>query len=193
MANQGFQHQRYLIRKKVLKLLGGAFHIYDSEENVVFYSRLKAFKLKEDIRLFTGEDMATEVLTIKARSVLDFGAAYDVVDSQTGESVGVLKRKALKSFIQDEWAIMDTQDNQIGTLKEDSMVLALVRRFLSNLVPQSFVGEVHGQTVCNFKRRFNPFILKMELDFSPDQTGALDRRLGIAAAILLTAIEGRQD
>jgi hypothetical protein len=99
----------------------------------------------------------------------------------------------LKSFIQDEWMIMDAQDNQIGTVKEDSMLLALVRRFLSNLVPQSFVGEVHGQTVFNFKRRFNPFILKMELDFSPDHTCALDRRLGIAAAILLTAIEGRQD
>jgi hypothetical protein len=32
----------------------------------------------------------------------------------------------------------------------------------------------------------------MQLDFSKDRAGMLDRRLGIAAAIVLVALEGKQ-
>jgi len=187
-----FSHSQYLLRKKVFKIFGDAFHIYDPNGGVAFYSKLKAFKLKEDVRVFTGEDMGTEVLSIQARSILDFGATYDVVDSRTGERLGALRRKGFKSIIKDEWLILDANDTEVGMIAEDSMLLALVRRFLSNLVPQTFVGTVGGQTVFQFKQRFNPFIQKIELDFSSDTAGRLDRRMGIAAGVMLCAIEGRQ-
>jgi len=187
-----YQQTTYTLRRKVLKLFGGAFHLHDARDNVVGYSQMKAFKLKEDIRLYTGEDMQTELLTIQARQILDFSAAYDVIDARTQTKVGALKRRGWKSILQDEWVIMNPQDHDIGTVKEDSMLLAVVRRFLTNLVPQSFQGEVSGISVCTFKQHFNPFVLKMTLDFARDRNALLDRRLGLAAAILLCAIEGRQ-
>ena len=104
-----FSHNKYLIRRKVFKVLGAAFHIYDPEGRLAFYSRMKAFKLKEDIRLYTDESMQTEVLTIKARQIIDFSAAYDVVDSLTGEKAGALKRKGMKSIFKDEWIIMNEE------------------------------------------------------------------------------------
>jgi phage FluMu protein Com len=188
-----FRHQNYLVRKKIFKIFGAAFHIYDPDGNVAFYSKQKAFKLKEDIRLYTGEDMQKEVLSIQARNIIDFSAAYDVYDSTAGIKVGALKRKGLKSLIQDEWIIMDTNNQEIGLIKEDSTVLALVRRFLCNLIPQKYHGQVAGRQVCIFKQNFNPFVMKIHLDYSMDTQGLLDRRLGIAAAVLLCAIEGRQD
>jgi hypothetical protein len=187
-----FSHSTYLIRRKILKLFGGAFHIYDPSGQVVFYSKMKAFKLKEDIRIYTGEDMQTEVLTIQARRVIDISAEYDVVDPLANEKVGMLKRKGLKSVIQDEWIFMNAHDQEIGLIKEDSMVLALIRRFVLNLVPQTFQGEINGNPVCTLKQNFNPFVSKITLDFSQDINRLLDRRLGIAAAILLCAIEGKQ-
>lgn len=188
-----FGMTHYTIRRKFLKLFGGAFHIYDPAGNVVFYSKMKAFKLKEDLRIFSGEDMQEELLSIRARSVLDFGATYDVVDSKTGQKLGALRRKALASFLRDQWLILDANDQEIGGAQEDSMALALVRRFLSNLVPQTFVGQVGGAPAFVFKQRFNPFIAKIDLDYSVDLQRRLDRRLGIAAAVLLCAIEGRQN
>jgi hypothetical protein len=187
-----YRQSTYTIRRKVLKLFGGAFHLYDAHENIVGYSQMKAFKLKEDIRLYTGEDMQTELLTIQARQILDFSAAYDVIDARTQTKVGALKRRGWKSFLQDEWIVMNPQDHDIGVIKEDSMLLAVVRRFLTNLVPQSFHGEVGGISVFTFKQHFNPFVFKMTLDFDRDRGALLDRRLGLAAAILLCAIEGRQ-
>lgn len=188
-----FSETKYLVRKKVLHLFGGAFHVFDETgQKVLFYSQMKAFKLKEDIRLFTGEDMTTEVLTIKARNILDFSSAYDVFDSQKQEKVGVLKRKGLKSMFKDEWIVMDANDREIGFIKEDNLALALVRRTIG-LVPQSYHGEIHGNNVCKFKQNFNPFVMKIAVDFSEDSRQQLDRRLGIASAILLCAIEGKQE
>jgi uncharacterized protein YxjI len=188
-----FLHENYLIRRKVFKVFGAAFHIYDPSGNVAFYSNQKAFKLKEDIRLYTGEDMNKEILSIHARQILDFSAAYDVIDSRTHTKVGAFKRKGLKSLIKDEWIIMDGDDREIGFIKEDSMLLALIRRSLSNLIPQKYYGELKGEQVCMFKQVFNPFIMKIQLDYSMDHHHLLDRRLGIAGAVLLCAIEGRQD
>jgi uncharacterized protein YxjI len=188
-----FTHPTYTVRRQIFKMLGAAFHIYDPNGNVAFYSKQKAFKLKEDIRVYTGEDMQDEVLTIKARNIIDFSAAYDVFDPAAQTKVGVLKRKGMKSILKDEWIIMDANENQIGLIQEDSMMLALVRRFLTNLVPQSFDGTINGQKVCHFKQNFNPFVTKITLDYSMDINNLLDRRLGIAAAVLLCAIEGKQD
>jgi uncharacterized protein YxjI len=191
-----FAHPQYVMRKKVFKLFGAAFHVYDLAGNVVMYSKQKAFKLKEDIRLYTGEDMQTELLVIQARAIIDFSAAYDVMDPRTGEKVGALKRKGWKSMLRDEWVIMDAQDQEIGTILEDSTALALIRRFVeaaAMLLPQKYHVDVGGTTVATFQQNFNPFVKKLTMDFSLDPQNRLDRRLGLAAATLLSAIEGRQN
>ena len=192
MASDLFGHSQYLIRRKVLKIFGGAFHIYDAEGNVVFYSKMKAFKLREDIRVYTSEEMTEEVLTISARTMLDISTVYDVVDSRNREKVGSIKRQGLKSLLRDSWLILSPSGQEIGRIEEDSTVMALLRRLLSNLIPQKFHVEMNGSTVCTFQQNFNPFVLKLVTDFSPDRGGLLDRRLGIAAGILLGAVEGRQ-
>ena len=190
-----FQHHTYLIRQKIFKLFGAAFHIYDPAGNVAFYSKQKAFKLKEDIRIYTNEDMSMELLTIRTESILDFGATYHVNDPQQGGvHIGSLRRKGLKSIIRDEWVFLNAAGQEIGLIQEDSAALALLRRFyLGWLLPQQYNGSLGNVPVCNFKRNFNPFVSKVTLDYSMDQQGLLDRRLGIAAAILLVAIEGKQN
>ena len=80
----------------------------------------------------------------------------------------------------------------IGKLFEDSMALALVRRFLSGLVPQNYDITIGTTRVADLKQNFNPFSYQLNLDFSMDVSQQLDRRMGIAAGILLAAIEGRQ-
>ena len=110
---------------------------------LVLYSEQKAFKLREDIRLYSDETKAEELITISARSIIDFSAAYDVVDATTGERVGALRRKGLSSILRDEWLILDVDEIELGRINECS-----------------------------------------ECQLAP--------RLGLAAAVLLCAIEGRQ-
>lgn len=192
LATGRFGQTRYTIRRQFFKLFGGAFHIYDEVGNLAFYSKMKAFKLKEDLRIYGDEEMREELISIKARGILDFGMTYDVTDAATGERVGALCRKGLRSLLRDQWLVLDENDQEVGKIEEDSMLLALVRRLLTNLVPQSFTGTLGDAQVLAFHQRFNPFIQKIDLDFSMDDRHRLDRRLGIAAAVLMCAIEGRQ-
>jgi uncharacterized protein YxjI len=190
-----FSHKTYLVRKKFFKLFGGSFYVYDSNGDLALFSKMKAFKLKEDIRVFTGEDMTTEALSIQARSVLDFSGSYDVYDSATGQRVGALRRKGLKSsFYKDEWVILDGAEREIGLIQEENAFLALLRKYLLGaLIPQTFHVKIGDRTVAEISQKFNLFVSKLSLNFALDPQGLLDRRLGIAAAILLCAIEGKQD
>jgi uncharacterized protein YxjI len=189
-----FGHQTYLVRKKLWQLFGGSFYIYDPNGALVLFSKLKAFKLKEDIRVFTDEALQTEALSIQARSILDFSGSYDVYDSSTGQRVGALRRKGFKSSVyKDEWVILDGADREIGTIQEENAILALLRKYLLGaLIPQRFDAQIGGRTVATFKQHFNLFATKLSLDFSLDPQDQFDRRLGIAAGILLCAIEGKQ-
>lgn len=188
-----FNYQNYLIRKNIMSLAGAKFHIFNPDGQEVFFSKMKAFKLKEDIRLYTDEDMQEELLTIHARSVIDFSATYDVFDAKANELIGSLKRKGMKSLMKDEWIILDANGTETGLIKEDRMLLALVRRILTNLVPQKYHVEMNGTTVSTFKQNFNPFVVKLNLDFSANTNNSLDKRLGLAAGVLLCAIESKQN
>ncbi len=132
------------------------------------------------------------MLRIGARSIIDFSASYDVTDTATGQRVGSLRRKGMRSILRDSWELLDAQDKVIGTIAEDSMALALVRRFISALVPQSYHIMVGDSVVGVLKQTFNPFVPVFRIDFSMDTEGRLDRRLGIAAVVLLQVIEGKQ-
>ncbi len=190
-----YQHDQFLASKKVFKLMGGAFHLRTMDGKLLAYSNQKAFKLKEDIRVFADEAMKQELLYIQADRVLDMSASYKVVDSQTGEHIGSLRRKGWSSMLRDSWEICDAQGNVRGKVLEDSSWKALVRRLhelASILLPQAFLLQVDGQTVATMKQNYFAFAPKFHVDLSQDSDGRLPRPLAIATVILLLAIEGRQ-
>lgn len=191
--NPIFQFPHYLLKRQAIALTG-KFRVYDPMGNLVMFSEQKMFRLREDIRVYSDENKSQEVLSIKARQILDFSAAYDVVDTALNQKVGVLRRKGLRSLLRDEWEVLDANDNLIGNLFEDSIGLALLRRFvLGSWLPQNYDLKAGGTRVADLKQNFNLFRYELNLDFSMDISHQLDRRVGIAAGILLAAIEGKQN
>lgn len=188
-----FQYNQYLLKRQVFALTG-KLRFYNPQEQLVLFSEQKMFKLREDIRLYADEQKSQEVLAIKARQIIDFSAAYDVLDSGSGQKVGALRRKGLKSILRDEWEVLDVNDQVIGLLFEDNMTQALLRRLLlGSWLPQNYDLTMDEQRVADLKQRFNLFRYEMDIDFSMDSARRLDHRLGLAAATLLAIIEGRQE
>ena len=187
-----FTSNQYLLKRQALALTG-IFRIYDANGQLVAYSKQKMFKLREDIRVYADEGQTQEIMMIKARSILDFSAAYDVFDSRTGQLVGTLRRKGFRSIVRDAWEVLAPNGQLIGTVTEDSMGRALLRRFLlGTLLPQDYDLIINGQRVMDLRQRWHFFRYELEMTFeAPSQV--IDRRLGIAAGILLAAIEGKQD
>ncbi len=189
--NGPFDGDHYVIRKKFINILGAQFYVLDPQGRQLGYCRQKAFRLKEDIRIYADEQQSHELLAIRARQMIDFGAAYDVVDPATGQKVGALRRKGFASLLRDSWEVLDVNDQLLASVTEDSMAMALLRRFLSNLIPQSFHLDIGGETQVVYKQNFNPFILTLNVILRPGARTLIDPRLALAAGVLLAAIEGR--
>ncbi|MFQ5988554.1 MAG: hypothetical protein ACE5K9_01445 [Candidatus Methylomirabilales bacterium] len=185
-----FLHRKYCFRRKVFKLFGGAFHVYDGNERLVLFSKQKAFKLREDFRIYADESQMQELLTIKTPHILDFGATYDVYDATTREAVGAIRRKGLKSIVKDEWIFLSNDGQEVGKLTE-SVIGAVLSRFI-NLIPQDYsITATDGRKVAEMKQHFNPFVLKYTMTILAPEP-PIDRRLLIAAGVLLAGIERRQ-
>jgi hypothetical protein len=184
---------RYVLVKQIFKLVGANFRITDLSGRLVYFSHMKGFRLREDIRVYRDEAQTQEVLRIAARSIMDFSGTYDVFDSATGQKLGGFQRQGFSSMVRDEWTFFGPDDRPLGKVIEDSLGLALLRRFI-NLIPQNYDLVLHdGSQLADLRQHFNPFMYKLEIDFTVDPMRRLDERMGIAGALLLAAIEGKQD
>lgn len=187
-----FQFEKYLLHRKVLALTG-KFNFYGPGGQSVLYSEQRMFKLKEDVSVYSSPNKSQELLRIKARQVIDFSAAYDVLDPIERIRVGTLQRRGFSSMVRDEWQVLNAHQQVIGTIIEDDLGYAMLRRFLlGSLLPQNYDAIINGQKVADFKQRFNLIRYEMTIEFTPNQIQKLDPRLGIAAALLLGIIEGKQ-
>lgn len=180
---------KYVAQKALFSFMGSTFRIFSPDNQLRFFVKQKAFKLKEEITVFADEGQSQPMLRIRARSILDFSATYDVVDANSGEKVGACRRAGLKSLLRDTWLILGANDEELGKVEEDSGFLAIIRRFLIAIIPQTFHVSLGGQAAGVIKQRFNFFRLVYDVDFSGSN---LDPRLGVAMTVLLLAIEGRQ-
>lgn len=192
--HSAFQSNQYLLKRQVFAITG-TFRVFDKrDDRQVLFSRQKMFKLKEEILVYSDETRGQEVLRIQARNIIDFSAAYDVYDGLDNSLVGTLRRKGLRSILRDEWEALNPAGEIIGILREDDQTLALVRRFAAgSLIPQNYDLISNGSRLVDLKQRFNLFRYELDIDFIDTATLNFDRRLGIAAGILLAAIEGKQE
>lgn len=186
-----FQQDRFIARQKAFTLKA-QFYFEDLSGNTLAFLQKKVFTWKDEIRVFTDESLTMELLSIKARKIIDWGSAFDVVDSINHQPVGALKRRGWKSLLRAEWTLVDVGDQEIGRIRESSAFMAFLRRFVTNLLPQTYTFEVRGREVGRAKQRLNFFVPRIEADFSSDPGRTLDRRLAMAAIVLLMSVEGRQ-
>ncbi len=190
--NPAFSYPNYLLKRQVFALTG-KLRFFNPQGDLALFVQQKMFHLREDIRVYSDESRAQEILLIKARNIIDWAAAYDVTDSATGEKVGVLRRKGWRSMVRDEWEVLDANDQPVGRLFEDSAVKAMLRRLLlGSLLPQDYDLTMGDVCVADLRQKFTLFSYQMMVDFSMDTAKKLDHRLGIAAATLLAIIEGKQ-
>ncbi len=186
--------ERYTIRRQVFKLLGAGFDIYNHDGVSIGYCKQKAFKLREDIRICTNKSCTEELLLISARSIVDFGASYDV-RLPTGETIGSFRRRGLKSMLRDSWGVFDPAGTEIARITEDSGALAVLRRLhegLAAFIPQKHgLKLVSGEEIATYRTHFNLFVYRLGISVH-DEHESLDDLMILAAGCLLAAIEGRQ-
>ncbi len=178
----------FVARKALFSFLGNTFRITDASGSLRYFVKQQAFRLREKIDVFADEARTVHVIQINARSISDMRGRYDIVDAQTGATVGGAKRNALKSMLSDEWDLFDAEGHVVGRVKERRSALSFLRKFLK-IIPQTYDLYSGGSPSGEIKQRFSLFRLIYDVRIEP----ALDERLGVAATVLLLAIESGRD
>jgi hypothetical protein len=111
-----------------------------------------------------------------------------------GTTLARLGKSYVHNIVRKRWTIADADDRLLALAVEESIVLSILRRVLGSLfglLRTNFVfvrpdGEVLGE----FNRKFT-VLDRYVLDLTGDEERALDRRIAVAAAIMLDTGERR--
>lgn len=163
----------------------------------VAFVRQKRMAFREDIRFFGDEGENQELFRIKARRVIDIGGRYDVHDA-SGQPIGVLEHQFKKSLLRSTWRILSPADEELAVAKEKNAWLAVARRVVDFVpygewvpIPYDFVIHEGEREFGHFTRKFLSVRDRYTLGLEGDQEKRIDRRLGIALAIGLDALQNR--
>ena len=189
LAAGAFMHPTYTIKRPFWSLLGRKFHVYAPDSSLVAFVKHPLMKLRQEFTIYTDESESTPLLTIRARQIIGLNIANDVFDARTGEKVGTIRNRGLKSILRDTWDILDPADQPVGLMQEDGA--ALLRRFFPILTGKWHV-ELQGQEVAKIKQIFRFFVKEFTLDVSMCQ-GRMDPRFAVACAILALMAEVRRE
>ena len=199
---EGFEHDRYLV-DQLIRPIANLYRITPLAAGEtpaggpVAYVRQKKLKVKEDIGFFADEAESQELFRIKARSVLDTGGSrYDVVAAD-GSRIGVLHH-TLRSIMRTRWAIQDAAEQEVAIAEERSAVMAVARRLIDFVpdygglipIPYNFDIRIDGNVAGRMDRKFK-LRDQYVLDLGNDHERKLDRRLAVALAIGLDALQNR--
>ena len=168
-------------------------------EQVCFVEQ-KRMKLKEDLRAFTDDSKTTEVFRIKAQQVWDPRARYDVTDA-SGQHVGQLGKVFGKSLLRSTWDIYDATDSKIAWARERSLFVALFRRLVGFIpyiggfadwlpIPYHFDYFVGDERIGGLQRILGVRD-RYRLDVSGDAGRTIDRRVVLALAVGMDALQAR--
>ncbi len=159
------------------------YEIYNKNKERVFSIRKKAFKLREDIRVYTDLELKNEVLKITTKEIIDLWSTYEIYDSSTSEIVGYLKCRGL---FRGHWVILSADKIELARLKERT-VFAVVGYFLGRWLPRQYdIKTNEGQKIGEVNQNFNPFIARYVLKVK--RTDVIDSRLLIGVGILVMSI-----
>jgi hypothetical protein len=151
---------------------------------------------KKHVTFHAGTSAAGQkVLEILQDQKIRFPAVTFTVRDETGKRLGVLRKNYLYNFFRKRWEILGATGRPLSIVQEDSIILSLLRRVLGplfGLLRTNFVFKQPGgdRELGEFKRKFT-ILDRYVLDMQADRLRMLDRKLAVAAAVMLDTGERR--
>lgn len=183
-----------------------AVYATDREGNkgqLVAFAQQKRLTFKEQV-IFYGDEAKTQpIFTLRAEKVLDVHGKFVIEDMQ-GNRIGAFKKEFKASLIKSTWNILDTTDQPKTTVTENSLTLALFRRFAGFLPIIGDMIEViswflryhfsfidtNGQEIGKYKK-MTLFRDHYMLSVTDEAYSQEDWRVLAAVAVALDALQGR--
>ncbi|MBQ1026341.1 hypothetical protein [Micromonospora sp. C95] len=183
--------QQFHIRQRV-RFMVNQYEVHSvapdgSEGGLLAFAQQKRLAFKEQVTIYSDEAKQQPLLGFKARQRLDLGATYDVTD-HAGTPIGLFRKDFAQSLLRSTWHVEQAGLPNV-TGQERSMPVALLRRFVDSLswLPYHFDFVADGQPVFSVVKKWglrDRYVVEI-------QNPQIDRRLVIAMAVALDALQGR--
>jgi hypothetical protein len=179
-----FSFDTYTVKRPWLTFLGRTFQVFDPHANLCMYVQHKILTFKDEWNVFTDASMRQPLVRVKAREAIAMNITTDVFDAVSGQVVGTVRNKGLKSIVRDTWEVLDQGGNVIGELVEDSN--GMFRRMLPTffgmpIIPGQWSLKINGQSVMHVTETRVFFGKTFTLTIVPN---AVDRRFAVGCALL---------
>ncbi|MEA2430279.1 MAG: hypothetical protein QOI19_752 [Thermoleophilaceae bacterium] len=198
-------HDRFVLRQRI-RLVINQYEFSlpedgDKPGEPFCFVEQKRFKFKEDIRFYTDESKTTELFRIKARQRFDPRARYDVTAAD-GTKIGEIQKVFGKSLLRSTYQLFDGNGAEVAVARERNRFVALFRR-LVGLVP--YIGDYADWLPIAYHFDFlrgeeklgshDRQLFKLRdvytIDMSGDPQHTIDRRLILANAVGMDALQAR--
>jgi uncharacterized protein YxjI len=193
------EHDQFVLRQKFAPVINRyEFSLAEGEAPFCFVEQ-KRFAFKEDIRFYTDQSKAVELMRIKARQRFDPRATYDVTGAD-GQKIGEIKKVFGTSLIRSTYELDGPGGGVLA--QEQNVMVALLRRLVGFIpyvgdfadwlpIPYHFEFVRDGEIIGTHKRRIGKFRDVYDIDLSGDPERRLDRRLVLAIAVGMDALQAR--
>ena len=193
------RHDHFILRQRIRPVVNQyEFSLAEGEPPFCFVEQAR-FKFKEDIRFYTDDSKSTELLRIKARQRFDPRATYDITGAD-GTKIGEIKKVFGASLIRSTYEISSATITVRA--QEQNLLVALFRRLVGFVpyvgdfadwlpIPYNFEFLEDGRRIGMHKRRLGKFRDVYDIDVSEDTERRFDRRLVLAVAVGMDALQAR--
>jgi uncharacterized protein YxjI len=195
------QHDSFFLSQRIRPVINQYEFSLAEGEPAFCFAEQKRFKFKEDIGFFTDASKTVELMRLKARQRFDPAARYDVT-APGGERIGQIQKQFGSSLLRSTYTLYDAHGNATATARERSLAVALFRRLAGFLpyvgnfadwlpIPYHFEITRDGEPLGVHSRRHWRLRDTYDIDLTPDSARTLDRRLVLALAVGLDALQAR--
>jgi uncharacterized protein YxjI len=200
-------HDRFILRQRIKLVINQyEFSLPESDDGngagqPFCFVEQKRFKFKEDIRFFTDDSKSQELMRILARQRFDPRARYDVAAAD-GTKIGEIQKVFGKSLLRSTYEIYDASGNAVAIAQERNLVMALFRRMVGLIpyigdyadwlpIPYHFNFIRDGEKLGTHTRQLWKLRDVYTIDMSEDPQRTVDRRLILAIAVGMDALQAR--
>jgi uncharacterized protein YxjI len=184
----GLQTQsQYTIKRRFWSFLERIFRVYTADGQLIMFVKHPVLKLREEFQVYADEAKTRPLLLVKSKQAIAINFSYEVFDTQTGQVLGAVQKKGLKSIIRDKFILLDPTGAEIGYAEEQGA--SIMRRLFPFLTSKHAIF-VDGQQVAYIKQRFRFFTKEFDVSLTPSR---LDPRFVLAVALLALMAEARRE
>ena len=187
-ALEPFAHRSYTLVRPLFSFRR-VYRVFAPDGSLSAFVEQPWFRFRTELMIYGDEEQTQPILVIKNRRFAAVNMEHDLFDAQTGQRLGVVRTRGLRSLFRDTWDILDADERPAGLMIEDG---AYFWRRILKFIPGRHRIELGGRVAAQITQVFHFFRREFELDIV-QQDDPIEPRFAIACALIAMMADLRRE